>query len=35
VQLVDEAYVDFIDPELRHDLVPLLEAHPNPMLLRR
>lgn len=32
--LVDEAYVDFNDPALRHDLVPRLKAHPNLMLLR-
>ena len=34
VLLVDEAYVDFVDPDLRHDLVPLLARHDNLLLLR-
>ncbi|HET6332553.1 MAG TPA: histidinol-phosphate transaminase [Polyangiales bacterium] len=34
VLLVDEAYVDFVDPELKHDLVPLLAEHDNVLLLR-
>jgi histidinol-phosphate aminotransferase len=34
VLLVDEAYVDFVDPELGHDLVSLLRAHDNLLLLR-
>ena len=34
VLLVDEAYVDFVDPELRHDLTPLLAGHDNLLLLR-
>ena len=34
VLLVDEAYVDFVDPALRHDLVPLVRAHENLLLLR-
>ena len=34
VLLVDEAYVDFVDPLLRHDLVPLLREHENLLLLR-
>jgi histidinol-phosphate aminotransferase len=34
VLLVDEAYVDFVDPELEHDLVPLLGEHDNLVLLR-
>ena len=34
VLLVDEAYVDFVDPQLRHDLVPLLARHDNLLLLR-
>jgi histidinol-phosphate aminotransferase len=34
VLLVDEAYVDFVDPELGHDVVPLLAAHDNVLLLR-
>ena len=27
VLLVDEAYVDFVDPALGHDAVPLLASH--------
>jgi histidinol-phosphate aminotransferase len=34
VVLVDEAYVDFVDPELGHDLVPLIAKHDNLLLLR-
>ncbi|HEX7037965.1 MAG TPA: histidinol-phosphate transaminase [Pseudomonadales bacterium] len=34
VLLVDEAYVDFVDPALRHDLTPLLRERPNLLLLR-
>jgi len=34
VLLVDEAYVDFVDPELRHDLTSLLADHDNLLLLR-
>lgn len=34
VLLVDEAYVDFVDPALGHDLVPLALAADNVLLLR-
>ena len=34
VLLVDEAYVDFVDPELRHELISLLREHDNVLLLR-
>ena len=34
VLLVDEAYVDFVDPELGHDLVPAIRDHPNLLILR-
>jgi histidinol-phosphate aminotransferase len=34
VLLVDEAYVDFVDPARHHDLVPLTRAHDNLLLLR-
>ena len=34
VLLVDEAYIDFVDPELGHNLLPLLESHDNVMMLR-
>ena len=34
VLLVDEAYVDFVDPELCHNLVPLIDKHANLLLLR-
>ena len=34
VLLVDEAYVDFIDPALDYDLTPLLQDTPNLVLLR-
>ena len=33
-QLVDEAYVDFVDPALRHDLIRLIDAFDNLLLLR-
>lgn len=34
VLLVDEAYVDFADPGLGHDLTPLLSTYDNVLLLR-
>lgn len=34
VLLVDEAYVDFVDPAAGHDLIPLVREHPNLLLLR-
>jgi histidinol-phosphate aminotransferase len=34
VLLVDEAYVDFVDPALRHDLVRLIDGFDNLLLLR-
>jgi histidinol-phosphate aminotransferase len=34
VLLVDEAYADFVDPALRHDLVRLIDAFDNLLLLR-
>lgn len=34
VLLVDEAYVDFVDPEQRHNLVAQLAQHDNLLLLR-
>ena len=34
VLLVDEAYVDFVDPERGHDLTALLADHDNVLLLR-
>ena len=34
VLLVDEAYIDFVDPTLEHDLVPLIKKHDNLLLLR-
>jgi len=34
VLLVDEAYVDFVDPERAHDLLPLLREHDNILFLR-
>ena len=34
VLLVDEAYVDFVDPECGHDLTQLVAAHDNLLLLR-
>lgn len=32
--LVDEAYVDFVDPDQDHDAVGLIRRHPNVILLR-
>ncbi len=34
VLLIDEAYVDFVDPALRHDVVNLTRAFDNVLLLR-
>jgi histidinol-phosphate aminotransferase len=34
VLLVDEAYVDFVDPALRHDLIRMIDAFDNLLLLR-
>ena len=34
VLLVDEAYVDFVDPGLGHDLTSLLSVHDNLLILR-
>jgi histidinol-phosphate aminotransferase len=34
VLLVDEAYVDFVDPAQQHDLLPLLRQHDNLLFLR-
>ena len=34
VLLVDEAYVDFVDPERCHDLTSLLASHDNLLILR-
>ena len=34
VVLVDEAYVDFVDPALAHDAVELVREHDNVLLLR-
>ena len=34
VLLVDEAYVDFVDPKNRYDLVPAIRDHPNLIILR-
>jgi histidinol-phosphate aminotransferase len=34
VLLVDEAYVDFVDPELGHDVVGLIAQHDNLIVLR-
>ncbi|HEY0988874.1 MAG TPA: histidinol-phosphate transaminase [Kofleriaceae bacterium] len=34
VLLVDEAYVDFVDPELGHDVVGLIASHDNLLVLR-
>ncbi|MET0386428.1 MAG: histidinol-phosphate transaminase [Polyangiales bacterium] len=34
VLLIDEAYIDFVDPELGHDLLPLIAQHDNLLLLR-
>lgn len=32
--LVDEAYVNFVDPQLKYDAVPLIRKHDNILLLR-
>ena len=32
--LIDEAYVDFVEPDLKHNLIPLLSNHHNLLLLR-
>lgn len=32
--LIDEAYVDFVDPDRGHDAVSLVHRHPNVVLLR-
>jgi len=34
VLLVDEAYVDFVDPAHGYDLVPAIRRHPNLLILR-
>lgn len=34
VLLIDEAYVDFVDPEIEHDLVPMIRRFDNVILLR-
>ena len=34
VLLIDEAYVDFVDPDLRHDATALVRSEPNVLLLR-
>jgi len=34
VLLIDEAYVDFVDPALGHDAVSLIAAHDNVLILR-
>ena len=34
VLLVDEAYVDFVDPAHGYDLVPAIRSHPNLLILR-
>lgn len=34
VLLVDEAYVDFVDPEYKHDIVSLIHEHDNLLVLR-
>src|SRR5262245_19810724 len=34
VLLIDEAYVDFVDPELGHDAAALVNAHDNVLVLR-
>jgi histidinol-phosphate aminotransferase len=34
VLLVDEAYIDFVDPKIGHDTSALVKAHPNVLLLR-
>ncbi len=32
--LIDEAYVDFVDPELEYNSIPLLKSHENIIILR-
>ncbi len=32
--LIDEAYVDFVDPELNHSTIELVNKHPNVLILR-
>lgn len=34
VLVVDEAYINFVDPELQHDCVPLIRAFGNVLILR-
>lgn len=34
VLLIDEAYVDFVDPRLQHDTIAMLAEHQNVLLLR-
>ena len=34
VLLIDEAYVDFVDPALKHDCIPLIRDRDNVLLLR-
>jgi len=34
VLVIDEAYVDFVDPALNHDATPLISRYPNVLLLR-
>lgn len=34
VLLIDEAYVDFVDPSLRHDVINIVRAFDNVLLLR-
>jgi histidinol-phosphate aminotransferase len=34
VLVVDEAYVDFVEPELAYDSVPLIQTHENLLILR-
>lgn len=34
VLVIDEAYVDFVSPARKHELVSLIETHPNLLLLR-
>lgn len=34
VLVLDEAYVDFVDPELEHNTIPLTQRHDNVLILR-
>ena len=34
ILLLDEAYVDFVDPELNHDSISLINSHENILILR-